>query len=269
MRTLAAFLALSGALTTVAHAGSCPAPASEQVEIYPTAEILPENLLRMYVYFPRSMGVDQGLNNVQLLDDNGVVIESAFLSNRVDLWSADRRRLTLLLDPGRVKTGLVAHDQLGRVLAADRSYTLVMSGAATDAAGCAIGDDTQHRFSVTAADTVAPAPSQWVITAPEVSTLEPLIIDLGSPHDHVSLAYRIRVLDSDGAILPGRIGLGQAEKTWTFTPRKPWSDVVYSVAIDGTLEDLAGNRPGRLFDSPSDQQQYDWTNQLQFAPRRP
>ncbi|MEM6563742.1 MAG: hypothetical protein AAF665_04800 [Pseudomonadota bacterium] len=256
-------------MATTANAANCPATTSEQVEIYPTAEVLPENLLRMYVYFPRSMGIDEGLRNVHLLDDNGVVIDGVFLTNRVDLWSVDQRRLTLVLDPGRVKTGLKAHDQLGRALAVDQSYTLLVSGSAMDAEGCAIGDDARHRFSVEAPDNVAPAPSQWVISTPEASTLQPLTIDLGSPHDHVSLAYRIRVLDSDGAILPGKIMLGSGESTWNFIPRRPWSSTGYSVMIDGTLEDLAGNRPGRLFDSPSAQTQLDWINHLHFAPRAP
>lgn len=269
MRALGVGLALSLSLTTTASAGTCPAPASEQVEIYPTAKVLPENLLRMYIYFPRPMGIEEGLGNVRLLNEKGVVIEGVFLSSRVDLWSADRKRLTVLLDPGRVKTGLTAHDQLGRVLLAEHSYTLVVSGEATDSEGCAIGADARHRFSVEAADNLAPAPSQWVITTPEASTRQPLIIDLGSPHDHVSLAYRIRVLDSDRSILPGKIVLGDAENTWRFFPRRPWSRAGYSVKIGGTLEDLAGNRPGRLFDSPSDQTKADWRSQLHFVPRAP
>ncbi|MEM8975403.1 MAG: hypothetical protein AAGD43_25350, partial [Pseudomonadota bacterium] len=198
-----------------------------------------------------------------------VAIEGAFLSNRIDLWSADRRRLTVLLDPGRVKTGLTAHDQLGRALTVDQSYTLLVSGDTMDAEGCAIGDDARHRFSVEAPDTIAPAPSLWTVTPPSASTRQALEIDLGSPHDHVSMAYRIRVLDSDGAILPGKISLGAREKTWNFVPRTPWLSISYSVVIDSNLEDLAGNRPGRLFDRPAAQTQNDWTSHLHFVPRGP
>ncbi|MEM9211839.1 MAG: hypothetical protein AAGA63_10155, partial [Pseudomonadota bacterium] len=67
MRSLGVCLALSLSLTTTANARNCPAPASEQIEIYPTAEVLPENLLRMYIYFPRPMGIEEGLGNVHLL----------------------------------------------------------------------------------------------------------------------------------------------------------------------------------------------------------
>ena len=269
MRTLGVCLALSLSLTATADASNCPAQASQQIEIYPTAEVLPANLLRMYVYFPRPMGIEEGLGNVHLLNDKGVAIEGAFLSNRIDLWSADRQRLTVLFDPGRVKTGLAAHDQLGRALTVDQSYTLLVSGDAMDAEGCAIGADARHRFSVEAPDTKAPAPSQWTVTPPAASTRQALEIDLGSPHDHVSLAYRIRVLDSDGAILPGKISLGAGEKTWNYVPRAPWLSASYSVVIASNLEDLAGNRPGRPFDRSAGQGQNDWTNHLRFAPIEP
>ena len=165
--------------------------------------------------------------------------------------------------------GLTAHRQFGRALVAEQLYTLLVSGSAMDAEGCAIGDDARHRFSVEIADEVAPAPSQWVIRTPDVSTKQPLIIDLGSSHDHVSLAYRIRVLDKDGGILPGKIVLADAEKTWKFIPRSPWQGVEFSVMIDGSLEDLAGNRPGRLFDSTSEQTRTAWISRLYFVPRAP
>ena len=139
---------------------TCPEADQGQVYIYPTADLLPENLLRMYVYFPRPMGGREGLRSVRLLGDQGVPIEGTFLASREDLWSSDRRRLTLLFDPSRVKTGLAAHENMGRVLVAGRSYTLDISGGALDAARCPLGANTRFGFAVVDADYDPPDPAR-------------------------------------------------------------------------------------------------------------
>ncbi|MEL7167129.1 MAG: hypothetical protein AAGL96_16800 [Pseudomonadota bacterium] len=259
----AAFVAFfaSGSLAQAA----CP-PATG-VDIYPTAIVLPENLLRVYVYYPRSMSADAGLQHVRLLKSDGVTLAGVFLTNRADLWSPDRRRLTLLLDPGRVKTGLIANESLGRALVAGESYILDVSGSAFDTTGCPLGKDTQHSFAVENADTAPPDPARWTIVTPRAHSVDTLRVDLGSAHDHLSMAFRIRVLDKDGSTVPGAVALGPEEELWEFTPRAAWKAARYTLAIDERLEDLAGNRPGRLFDWPSNQAPLPWMQSLDFTPR--
>lgn len=237
------------------------------VEIYPTADVLPENLLRIYVYFPRPMDLGQSIEMVRLLDASANLVEQAFLSNRDDLWSPDRQRLTLLLDPGRVKTGLDAHEELGRALVPGQTYAFEVSGDALGADGCPLGADTRHAFEVSAADLEPPAPSDWTVSPPQALTQEPLEIAFGSPHDHLSLAFRLRVLDEHGAIVPGSIALGEQEESWVFTPNEAWQPEPYSLAIDERLEDLAGNRPGLLFDRPLDQAPLPWEGVITFTPQ--
>ncbi|WP_415400996.1 hypothetical protein [Tateyamaria sp. SN3-11] len=256
----AAFLA-SGSLAQAA------CPAAQGVDIYPTAKVLPENLLRIYVYYPRSMSADVGLQHVRLLKSDGAAIDGVFLTNRADLWSPDRRRLTLLLDPGRVKTGLVANENLGRALVAGKSYILDVSGAALDTTGCSLGIDTQHSFVVENADTAPPDPAHWAIVVPRAHSTDALHVDLGSAHDHLSMAFRLRVLDKDGNTVLGAIALGPEEELWEFTPRAAWTAARYTLAIDERLEDLAGNRPGRLFDRPSNQAPSPWMQSLGFTPK--
>ncbi len=248
-------------------AGAAMAACEEaHVDIYPTAEMLPENLLRIYIYFPRPMDVTQEAQMVRLLDADGAPVEQVFLSNREDLWSPDRRRLTLLLDPGRVKTGLEAHLALGRALLPGQAYAFVDSGAALDADGCALGVDTRHEFQVTSADLEPPQPSQWQVSQPQAGSAEPLEVTLGSPHDHLSLAFRLRVLDAEGDVVPGSIALGADEASWSFAPSAPWQSAPYALDIDERLEDLAGNRPGILFDRPLDQAPLPWVRALDFTP---
>lgn len=262
------FLCLSLAAVWAASAAFAECTDAGDVDIYPTSDVLPENLLRIYVYFPHAMDLGQGIEMVRLLDPSGDLVEQAFLGNREDLWSPDRRRLTLLLDPGRVKTRLDAHKELGRALVPGQSYAFEVSGDALTADGCPLGDNTQHAFQVTAADLKPPEPSDWFLSPPQIMTTDPLEVVLGSSHDHLSLAFRLRVLDESGAVVPGSIALGDDEASWRFTPDAAWQPERYTLTIDERLEDLAGNRPGLLFDRPLDQAPLPWENAIDFTPQQ-
>ncbi len=260
----ALILALAPLWAAGAALAVCP-PASE-AEVYPTARVLPANLLRMYVYFPRPMSMEAGVRDVAVLDASGTPVPGVFLETRQDLWSPDRRRLTLLLDPGRVKTGLLAHEALGRALVVGAGYTLEVSDTVLDRNGCPLGQRLSHRFTVGEADGEPPAPGSWVMTVPDAGTTAPLIVALGSAHDHLSLAYRLRVKTAEGATVRGALALGPGERSWHFTPAEPWAPAAYTLAVDARLEDLAGNRPGHLFDRPADAPPQPWISARPFRP---
>jgi len=255
------------AATAAGSAAACPAPlADAQVEVYPTAEELPANLLRFFVYFPRPMERGDILDHIALVDDMGRDVDGAFLGNRYDLWSPDATRLTLLLDPGRVKTGLAAHEAMGRAFEEGQSYSLIVRATAEDATGCALGDQVVQSFVTGPPDLDPPTPGDWVLARPAAGSRDPLAVDLGSPHDHLSLVYRLRVLDPEGDPVPGRIDLGDGESVWRFTPAHPWPDAPHRLAINEQLEDLAGNRPGVLFDRPINAAMADWVAHLDWLP---
>ncbi|MEL7461806.1 MAG: hypothetical protein AAFX45_02500 [Pseudomonadota bacterium] len=247
---------------------ACEGAQTKVEEVYPTATALPENLLRFYIYFSAPMGRDDIAPAVDLLDAQGRVVEGVFLTNRFDLWSADRTRLTLLLNPGRVKTGLAANLALGRALVAGETYTLQISRFARDAKGCPLARPHRVTFQAVPADVSTPAPQDWKITVPGVGTRTPLTVELDGPVDHLSLAYRLRVIGPDGAPVPGRIGLDAGETRWQFTPRAPWPGSPHRITIDPQLEDLAGNRPGALFDQPMDAPRAAWSPSLDWSPTR-
>ncbi len=231
-------------------AEACTGPGQTEVaEIYPSGGALPENILRLYLYFSAPMAEADILPNIKLRDDTGREIAGVFLSNRFDLWSPDRTRLTLLFDPGRVKTGLEAHDALGRAMVPGTRYRLSVDQSAKDASGCALARPFAHSFTVEPSDVDPPDPGRWQIVLPPAGTRQPLRIALGSAHDHLSMAFLIRIL-KDGQKLQGRIGLQAAETVWTFTPTAPWAAAPHTITIAEALEDLAGNRPGQLFDQP-------------------
>ncbi|MEO1324058.1 MAG: hypothetical protein AAFV59_13735 [Pseudomonadota bacterium] len=246
----------------------CPPPVLvNDIEVFPSAERLPENILRFYLYFPRPMARDISSADIQLVDFEGEDVLQAFLPMRYELWSSDRRRLTLILDPGRVKTSLKAHETHGRALKAGNRFELRVFRGMKDANGCALDADVSFGFSVQAAELESLKPETWSIDVPAAGSRAALQVDLGRPHDHLSMAYRIRISSEDGQPIAGRIGLEAEERIWTFVPNGPWMAAPHKISIDERLEDLAGNRPGVVFDRAADAPMTDWVREIIFVPQ--
>jgi len=216
--------------------------------VYPTSQTVPENVLRFYVYFTRAMQRHTLASSLRLLDSDNSEVEGALYRGRYELLSADGKRLTVLMNPGRVKTGLDSHERLGRALSAGETFTLVIGTEARDTRGCALRDPYQKHLRVVPARRQAVDPEAWLLKIPKAETREAIAVDLDRPYDHVSLYHRIRVRDRNGALVPGTIGLGENERSWFFTPRTAWRDANYDLFINTLLEDLAGNRVGRPFE---------------------
>ena len=265
MRLYFAMLVLTAFAT--GHAAASCVELDRPINMYPTAPELPSNLLRLYLYFPYPVRSPNILDHIEFKDARGRTVDGVFLSNHYDLWSPDRRRLTVLLNPGRVKTGLRAHETFGRALVPGEDYSLVIKEASLRTDDCEHVPDTVFQFSVIAADYDQPAPDEWRLTRPVAGSMNPLIVDLGSPHDHVSLAFRLRVTDDHGTIVPGRIELARGETIWKFMPNVPWPDTVHRLVIDELLEDLAGNRPGSVFDRPVGDNEMSWMKVLVWHPQ--
>ncbi|MGL5095416.1 MAG: hypothetical protein ACRDD1_07500, partial [Planctomycetia bacterium] len=86
--------------------------------IHPTTAVLPENHLRFYLHFSAPMMRGEAYRRVLLLDGYGKIVADPFLELGEELWDPSGKRLTLLLDPGRVKRGLKPREDVGPVLVA-------------------------------------------------------------------------------------------------------------------------------------------------------
>lgn len=87
-----------------------PIPISPQapIRISPQAEVLPANTLRFYLHFPRPAEAHFDRDHLWLLDEEEQVVRDPFLVLSSELWSLDGSRLTVLMEPGRIKRGLGA-----------------------------------------------------------------------------------------------------------------------------------------------------------------
>lgn len=250
------FVVVFGTLWTISTASFASESCDEVtrphvVDVYPSTSVVPQNLLRFYLYFDAAMDRESSRSQYFVRDEHGGVIDSVFLSTRFELWSEDARRLTLLLDPGRIKTGISGEGNSKNLLKPQHRFELIIGGALMSQAGCPLTDDFKHPFFVSQPDRISPNPNKWALELPLANSRESLSVKLQEPLDHVSLAYRIRVKTSSGASVRGGISLGREDRTWRFTPHELWMEGEYQLVVDPMLEDLAGNRPVGLFDDPT------------------
>jgi hypothetical protein len=62
----------------------------------------------------------------------------------------------------------------------------------------------------------------------------------------------MKVIDSGGKPVAGKIGVGADGRSWIFEPAQAWVAQDYKVVVDERLEDTAGNTPVRAFDMDAD-----------------
>jgi hypothetical protein len=241
--------AVLGAVAAGAVSRAAKDDATRVVDVFPTGDRVPENLLKIYVEFSAPMPEGEALARIRLLDERAREIDGAFLRLDAELWDPSRRRLTLLLDPGRVKRGLRANLEAGAPLREGHAVTLAIDGAWRDETGRPLAAGVRKRWLVAAADRSSPDPRRWHIAAiPTAGTRGPLALDFGEPLDRALLARFLTVEDAQGRPVRGEAIVGAREMSWQFTPAEPWQDSDYHLAVDARLEDLAANRISAPFD---------------------
>ncbi len=221
-------------------------------QVYPSADILPENLLRFYIYFSSPMREGVALNHIHLMDDKGDFLENVFLDTVEELWDPTMTCLTVFLDPARVKTGLTMHNQLGRALVAGNSYCLVIDKDWHDVNGASLLSPFEKKFSISKAKTAPPNINDWAIISPTVKTKLPISIKFTSSFDRILLMTCIKVLKPNGELCIGRIDITHHETQWHFIPKEEWEVGSYKLEISSKLEDITGNNLQSPFEKRSD-----------------
>ena len=236
---------------TVVGTATCPAPPSsrattEVVAIHPTATTVPRNLLRCYVEFSAPMR-EAGTTHVRLIDADGAPLAGALLPTEYELWDPERRRLTVLLDPARIKRGLVSHRTVGYPLREHTSVTMVVDAAFPDASGRPLRTGATRTWQVVGDERRRVMPSSWSLAPGAAGTTEPLQVTFDRPLDHGLVARCLRVVGSAGPVV-GAITVGSGDRSWAFAPAAPWLDAPHHLVVERVLEDVAGNSVQRVFD---------------------
>lgn len=223
-------------------------PTTRVTEVYPTAEVVPENQLRLYVHFSAPMGTKGGLSYVHLFAEDGAEVADPFLPLDAGFFNDDRTRYTVFFDPGRQKRGIAPIADMGRSLTDGKTYTLVIDADWRDGNGLPLAQQFKRTFKAGPPDEKPLDPKSWQIQPPAAGSRGPLTVAFPEPLDHGLLLRALGVLSPEGKPLPGQVAVGAQELTWSFTPQTPWVAGAHHIVAFAMLEDLAGNRIGRAFE---------------------
>jgi hypothetical protein len=160
------------------------------------------------------------------------------------------QRLTVLLDPGRLKRWVGPNVELGPPLKTGERYTLEIGPGMTDMYGRRLhepfrkrfinGDPVQERISI----------DKWTILPPAKGSREALALSFPAPLDRALLFHAIAIISTDGLIIEGQVEIDQSETLWRFIPASLWTESEYRIRVGSSLEDVCGNTITGAFDRP-------------------
>ena len=237
------------------YAPPADAPSTVVTAVYPTTDVVPMNLLRMYVEFSAPMSSGHAYDFVKLYTEGDSLVEEPFFTagGMVELWDPDHTRLTILFDPGRIKRDLRPHEEMGLPLRTGKRYRLVIDSTWRDAAGRPLARSFTKQFRVGPQDRALIRTATWRITPPRSGTTDSLVVTFPEPLDRALLARLVSVHDSAGVGVDGAPVVTERETRWAFAPSQSWGRGAYALHVDSELEDLAGNNLKKLFDvAPGD-----------------
>jgi hypothetical protein len=224
------------------------------VAVHPAAGEVPENLLRLSVTFSAPMDEGSAAGAVHLVDSAGDDIPHALLPMPPELWDRPRRRLTLLLEPGRIKRGLVPNAALGAPLAHRTGFALVVDATIRDAEGAALTRGARRAYRVGPPVRGRVDPALWRVSWPTTGSRDALVVRFDRPLDAALSLRCVTVIDGDGRTVTGRSALDDGDARWTFLADAAWPAEDVNLRIDAALEDLAGNSVRRVFDRDLDRE---------------
>jgi len=203
----------------------------------------------MYFEFSKPMQeVKNALDFIEVYNVTDKLPASIFLELQNELWNEEHTRLTLWLDPGRIKTDLIPNRTKGLPIEEGKQYSIRISNQWRDAENNTLDTTYVKTLFVTAKDHSKIALQDWSINPPTAKTTEALCIDMQEPIDAILALETMYVLDKDGHVVNGAFKGANKERRIIFVPTIPWKTGLYTLVVNSILEDLAGNNLNHLFD---------------------
>ncbi len=221
------------------------AASAAALQVYPQGPV-PVNLLRWHLFFDQPVDADAGRDAVALMDQSGAPVPHAFVELADGLWDGSGTRLTLLLHPGRIKSGLQTRERHGGALvAADRMSLRIDLGRLL---GRGVGQ-LHHGFDVGPALQGRVELEAWRFGAIEAGSLDPLTVEFQRPMDRLGIEGALVVVDGGGQRVEGRHLYTPDGAAMVFHPARPWQSGAHALWVAEDLEDVAGNRLATAFES--------------------
>jgi hypothetical protein len=229
------------------HAAETRHPTTVVEQVFPTGTRLPENLLKFYIHFSNPMAMRDAYAHVHLRDEHGRELIQPFLEINEELWDRQGKRLTLLLDPGRIKRGLVPNVENGSILHTGGRYELTIDATLQDSQGQPLVRSYRKEFTAIDSDHRQPHIDEWKLETPKVGSREPLRIRFGESLEHALVSRGIH-LKFSGGIIDGQFSFEHHESEGCFIPADAWKAGEYELQVNSYVEDLAGNSLRKPFE---------------------
>jgi hypothetical protein len=123
-------------------------------------------LLRFSVTFSAEMEEGSARGRIHLRGSNGEDLPGALFSMTPELWDRERRRLTILLEPGRIKRGLSPNLLAGPPLVEGSTVTLVVDPEIRDSSGIELADGARRTYRVGLTKPTRVDPARWDVRWP-------------------------------------------------------------------------------------------------------
>jgi hypothetical protein len=207
--------------------------------ISPRAKVLPANTLRFYIHFPRSGEAHFDRDHLWLLNEEEQEVGDPFLVLPQELWSVDGRRLTVLMEPGRIKRGLGADPSHEPALVVGRTYSLIVT---------ALGQTARHTFCVSDPVLEAVDETLWRLVSPTAGSLDPVVVHFDRVMDVALCQDEIGVMTPSGGVVQTRVSLTSDGTSARIIPSHSWRAGEHRLVVSERLEDVCGNRLGEALD---------------------
>jgi hypothetical protein len=223
---------------------SCPRSTVVR-SIDPAGDQIPANLLRFSVTFSAEMEEGSASGRIHLRDSNWQDVPGALFSMAPEFWDRDRRRLTILVEPGRIKRGLRPNLLAGPPLVEGSTVTLVVDPELRDSSGAELAEGAQRTYRVGPALRARVDPARWEVRWPDPGH-DAVVVRFDRPLDRALVRRCLSLIDERGRPVAGHSTLDTDATVWTFAPAGRVGN--WRLKVDTRLEDLAGNSVRRVFD---------------------
>jgi hypothetical protein len=230
-------------ITTAEHA------AARVAAVEPQADRLPANLLRFYVHFSAPMAQGDAYRHISLVRVDGSLVPSPFLNLARELWDREQKRLTVLLDPGRIKRGVGPHLAAGPPLVEGETYIFRVGPGLRDAGGRVLTEAFEKTFVAVAPEADRIDPRRWTIMTPSRGSREPLRVETAVHIDSGAFGGAIRIVTERGETVAGTASLLPGSPAWQFIPDREWHPGRYRIEVRTEVEDVSGNSVQSAFDA--------------------
>ena len=228
------------------------------IRISPQAKMLPANTLRFYIHFSKPGEAHFNRDQLWLLNEEEQVVPDPFLVLSQELWSVDGSRLTVLMEPGRIKRGIGADPAHDPAFVVGRTYSLVVT---------ALGQTARHTFHVSDPVLEAIDETGWRIVSPAVGSCDPAVVHFQRVMDAALCEDEIGVLTLSGEVVQTRVSLAPDGTAAQLIPSHPWSAGEHRLVASVRLEDVCGNRLGEALDHDVSARGRPRAGMINFTPR--